>query len=90
MMAKSDKREYNLFRKQLKRNGYVTIQESVLIKLLNNSSSAGREIKKLEAISPKKGAVYAIPICIADFKKLKSLSDVKFDFDFFTGNTIFI
>ena len=90
MITKSDRREYARFRKQLKRNGYLTIQESVLIKLIHNTSFAKKELEMLESYSPKNSAIYAIPISISDFFKLTSLSDKKFDFEFFTGKTIFL
>ncbi len=90
MDTKFDRREYVKFRKALKKSGFVSIQESVLIKLIHNHSFSGREILKVKSLAPKKGSVYAIPICISDFMELKSLSDKEFDFEFYTGNVIFL
>ena len=90
MIDKEDRKEYYRFRKQLRKNGYVGIQESVALKLLHNSAMNSRELERLKLISPKNGSVYAIPICIADFKKLTSLSSEVFNFNYFIDDVIYL
>ncbi len=90
MQTKEEKKEYSRFKKELRKNGYVSIQESVSIKLLHNSAQNKCELEKLHSISPKIGSVYALPVCISDFKKLASLSSEVFNFNFFTDDIIFL
>ena len=90
MLTKLDRREYNKFKKQLKKNGYVGIQNSVAIKLLHNSANNKKELTKLKTVSPKQGSVFALPICIADFKKIVSLSSVMFNFNYFIDDVIYL
>ena len=73
MTTRKNKKDYTQFRKFLKKNGYVYIQKSVLIKLIHNSSFAEKEITKLKCASPEKGTVYALPVCISNFMKLHSV-----------------
>ena len=90
MLEKSDRKEYRLFKKQLKLNGYVDIQKSIAVKLIHNSAQNKRELEKLKQISPKAGSVYAIPVCMADFKGLVSLSGEAFNFNYYTEDTIYL
>ena len=90
MLSKNDRKEYSRFRKELKKNGYVSIQESVNIKLLHNSAQNKRELEKLKSFSPKTGSVYSIPICVSDFKKLASLSSEAFNFNLYVENTVYL
>ena len=90
MLKKSDRKEYRRFKKQLKLNGYVDIQKSIAVKLIHNSAQNKRELEKLKQISPKAGSVYAIPVCMADFKGLVSLSGEAFNFNYYTEDTIYL
>lgn len=90
MLEKSDRKEYRRFKKQLKLNGYVDIQKSIAVKLIHNSAQNKRELEKLKQISPKAGSVYAIPVCMADFKGLVSLSGEVFNFNYYTEDTIYL
>ena len=90
MLEKSDRKEYRRFKKQLKLNGYVDIQKSIAVELIHNSAQNKRELEKLKQISPKAGSVYAIPVCMADFKGLVSLSGEAFNFNYYTEDTIYL
>lgn len=90
MLTGDDRKEYSQFKKRLKQNGYINIQKSVALKLVHNSSFNERELQKLSLISPPIGSVYAIPVCISDFKKLTSLSSKAFNFNYYIDDTVYL
>ncbi len=88
--TKTQRREYNSFKKHLKTNGYIFMQESVYIKLLHNFSKAEDEIKKFKNSIPVNGNVITLPLCLSDFLKYRNLSGGSFDFDVFSNDTVYI
>lgn len=57
MNTKKDRRQYNQFRKQLIKKGYIMMQFSVYCKVLNNREAANKHVTSLEKVLPTTGQV---------------------------------
>lgn len=84
------RKEYRLFRKFLKNEGYVLLQKSVYVKLIKDSRHIGQSIRLLNANAPEKGNIAAIPLGINEFCKMKTIAGNRFNIEFFADNLVVV
>ena len=89
-IEKSDKKAYTKFRNNIKKLGYVFLQESVYVKLVRNTSANGEELKRLESIAPADGKIFALPMSLEDFKRNVYIRGAEFNFAEFSDDIICI
>ena len=87
-VTKVEKKHYRQFSRFLKKEGYISLQESVYIKLLRHSSQHVPESAKLEKNSPPEGKITALPLKLDDMKKLVTILGPAFDMSFFSDDII--
>ena len=63
----SDRREYTRFRKYLKKNGFLMMQESVYCKLAQNSTAADLIVQNVKKNKPISGLVQTLRITEKQF-----------------------
>ena len=88
--TKAERRSYTQFRKGLISLGYSMVQESVYALLVRSSHSVDAELLALDRISPKQGHVLALPMTLAQFKRMIAVSGEPFDFSFFSDDVVLI
>ena len=88
--TKAEQKSYIIFRKNLKKNGYMQLQESIYVKLLRNSSTIKSELLYLDKIAPEVGSVLALPLTLNEFSKTVAIRDSDFDFNLFSNDILFI
>ena len=79
-----DKREYSHFRKELRKQGFLQLQESCYLKLIRNISSVEQNLINLKKIMPANGNVSVLPMNLNDFKGMRCLLGDPFDMALFT------
>jgi len=67
------RKAYRKFRKFLKRDGYVMLQESVYSKLAINQTSLESAVHRLEKSKPDKGLVQYLTITEKQFSSIENL-----------------
>lgn len=72
-VSKGELRKYRAMKKELKKTGFISMQESVYVKLLRNFKTAQSEIVKLNAALPKDGNMFIIPMRLQDFSRITYL-----------------
>lgn len=90
MATNPEVREYNRFRRYLKKSGYRLLQKSVYIKLIRDGRDISFEIARIESQAPKQGNVCIIPFSLVSFRKVKLLGESTFDMSYFSDDIIFI
>ena len=75
MTEKKDRKNYNVFIRFLKREGYLPLQESVYVKYLRRLSSARREIEKVRPFSTEENHVALLPLGADSFSKIESFGE---------------
>lgn len=83
-----DRREYYHFKKKLRQNGFLQMQESCYLKLIRNVSAMETTIRSLSAILPKHGNVSVLQLSLTDFKGIRCLLGEPFPIDMFTDDII--
>lgn len=66
-----ERKKMNQFRKFLKKNGFIMLQESVYTKLSLNNNSSKLVRNKIENNVPKKGSVIILEITEKQFANMK-------------------
>ena len=89
-IEKQDRRTYNKFIREVKRNGYIRFQESVYIKLLHNIAHAADEKTVIRRIAPEKGFVSVMCMTLKQFRSMENFGNEAFDTSLFSDNIIFI
>lgn len=84
------KREYRKFMKYIKSVGFICLQESVYVKLQRTTEATQYDIEDIKRNNPKEGSVMILPLTVAGFSKLTSLSGEKFDVHFFCDDFIVV
>ena len=90
MVDKNKQKEYRFFRKNLKKNAYIQLQESVYVKLLHNTTNAYLEIERIRSISPQDGNIKLIPMSLNGFKKMLSIRGTEFNMSIFSDDVVII
>ncbi len=67
------RRDYRHFVKDLKRNGFYMLQESVYIKLSIDSKAAQASVAKIKRIIPSEGRISVLTITEQQFLKIDNL-----------------
>ncbi len=67
------RRDYRHFVKDLKRNGFYMLQESVYIKLSIDSKAAQASVTKIKRIIPSEGRISVLTITEQQFLKIDNL-----------------
>lgn len=73
--TKSERRAYNRFLKNLKKNGFCMLQESVYTKLSMNETVVASTMKEIKKILPSNGFVSALTITEKQFASIEQLID---------------
>ena len=79
------KREYRKFMKYI-----ICLQESVYVKLQRTTEATQYDIEDIKRNNPKEGSVMILPLTVAGFSKLTSLSGEEFDVHFFCDDLIVV
>lgn len=66
-----DKRNYQLFRKFLVRQGFVMMQESVYSKIVLNSQQSSLLIDRIKKQAPKRGLIQALIVTEKQYSQMK-------------------
>lgn len=66
-----DKRNYNLFRKFLLREGFIMMQESVYSKIVLNQQQSELLTERIRKNSPKKGLIQLLTITERQYSKIE-------------------
>lgn len=69
-----DRRAYSRFRKLLKKNGFLMLQESVYCRMVLNQNVASSVIGLLRNNKPNKGLVQILTITEKQFSKIEYIS----------------
>lgn len=67
------RKEYAKFRKNLIKDGYLMMQESVYTKLAINRQTMELELKRILSFLPKNGLVQALTVTEKQFSRMKTL-----------------
>ena len=79
-LTKKNRRDYSKFRKNLIKNGFYMIQESVYVKMTIDNQLAGATITKVNSFLPPDGNVMTIVITEKQFAGMNILlGDIKSD-----------
>ena len=70
----AERREYARFRKGLIREGFVMMQESVYLKLAQNSGAAEAVINNVKKNTPSEGLVQLLSVTEKQFQKMEYLA----------------
>lgn len=89
-VTKSDARKYREFKKAIKAEGFVQLQESVYVKLSRNSGGYSSCRSVLADIAPQESTVMLLPLTMGEFQKLDILTGSGFDLSFFSDDTVYI
>lgn len=68
-----ERRDYRKFRKNLIKNGFIMMQESVYVKLVMNQGSADLVVKNIRRFCPGKGLVQILQVTEKQFSKMEFL-----------------
>ena len=68
-----ERRDYRKFRKNLIKNGFIMMQESVYVKLVMNHGSADLVVKNIRRFCPGKGLVQILQVTEKQFSKMEFL-----------------
>ena len=79
-----DRREYNHFKKNMRKLGFLQLQESCYLKLIRNTDTLEQHMINLKTILPTDGNVVVLPISLGEFKGMKCLLGEPFDMALFT------
>lgn len=71
--TKSNRKEYRTLVKTLKREGYVSLQESVFYKYIRNISMYSYEVRRIKELSITDGDVYSLPLSFRLFSKMTAI-----------------
>lgn len=73
VVKKSDRREYQVFRRFLLNDGYIMIQFSVYSRICNGIDGANKHIMRLKKNLPSKGSVRYLQITEKQYSDMKFL-----------------
>lgn len=90
MSTNDDRREYYHFHKNIRRNGFLQLQESCYLKLIRNTEGMESTIKAIRRILPAQGNVSVLPMTLDDFKHMECLKGDPFNMSLFTDDVFFI
>lgn len=68
-----ERKGYRKFRKNLIKNGFIMMQESVYVKLAMNQGSADLIVKSIRKFCPEKGLIQILQVTEKQFSKMEFL-----------------
>lgn len=71
MTTVEERRVYTRFRKNLLREGFIMLQESVYSKLVLNANSASLLRKRIHRISPQKGIIQLLTVTEKQYSNME-------------------
>lgn len=69
-----DRHNYRIFRRNLIKNGFMMIQESVYAKLALNSTQVQQIVNEVKKQRPEKGSVQILTVTEKQFSKMEFIS----------------
>lgn len=88
--TKEEIKKANAFKKDLKKNGYQMLQESIYIKLFHNSCNIFAELVWLKGVVPKEGVIQTLKLSLQTFQQMNTLVGTPFNFELFASDYIVI
>ena len=85
-VTSDDRREYQHFKKNLRKNGFLQLQESCYLKLIRNMDTVEQTIMNLKKIMPNDGNVSVLPLNLTSFTGMRCLLGEPFDIALFTDD----
>ena len=82
------RKAYTDFRKALKSQGFIPMQESVYVLLVHNHASTRNEMAKVRAVCPLEGDVNLLPLPMSTFELLTNIRGTPFDMSLFADDII--
>ncbi len=73
-LTSADKRQYRQFRKNLIKNGFIMLQESVYCRMVLNASVEKSVMDVLKQIKPQTGLVQVLTVTEKQFSKMEFLT----------------
>lgn len=89
-LTSEDRREYNHFRKNMLKQGFLPMQESCYLKLIRNTASMEGHIASLRAVIPPRGNIVVLPMSLSEFRGMKCLLGELPDMEILTEDLICI
>ena len=87
-VSSDEKKELSKFRRNIKILGFVPMQESIYVKLLRHYSNVKIEVERVESIKPSNGLVQVLPLYLAEFKRLNTVTGDGFDTSLFSDDIV--
>ena len=72
---KSYRKNYTVFKKRLKKLGYLQMQESVYLKHIRNMATVTEEKRKIDEAAPEEGDVVLITLTMSQFQAMSVIRD---------------
>lgn len=85
-----DRREYSHFKKDLRKEGFLPLQESCYLKLIRNYETVDLQVQSLRKVMPAKGNVSVLPMNLAEFKGMRCLLGESFNMSLFTDDIYYV
>lgn len=87
-LTREDKAEYRKFRKFILENGYMYMQNSAYVKLLKYNETYKKEVRKLNAVLPKRGIINTLNLTLKEFQKMDYIVGSGLDMKLFSDDLI--
>lgn len=88
--TKKGKMQYRELKKELKKEGYLTLQKSIFYKIVSNISMSSYEINRIKSIVVTDCNVLCLPLSFGTFEKMISIKGELPNFVELRENTMFI
>ena len=89
-VSSEDRKEYYHFMKNLKKEGFLPLQESCYLKLVRNVSSIEPFIQALKAKVPRDGNVNVLPLPMSIFRGMQCILGQPFPMSLFSDDVFMI
>ena len=90
MTTPASRSAYYHFKKALRLQGFLPLQESCYIKLLRNASTLPSAIREIQHSLPREGTVHILPLSQNQFSEMHCLCGKPFEMDVFSGDLFII
>ncbi|WP_301711021.1 CRISPR-associated endonuclease Cas2 [Oenococcus sicerae] len=78
-LTSNDRRNYRQFRKELIKEGFLMIQESVYVRIVTNKLTAEFMEKRLSSIAPEEGIIQTLIVTEKQYASMKFLAGEQID-----------
>lgn len=90
MTTSDHRRVYSHFKKALRLQGFLPLQESCYIKLIRNVSAFPAVLREIKQNLPKEGTVHVLPMGHSQFSEMQCLCGNPYDLNVFGGDLFVI